>query len=92
MSKSVTSLVLVLLLASLCAGQRHSLIQCNRRPGDRILVDSSVAKTSRFLQKVSDTVKYSGGRPSPVSRPSTAGMTAPGATRRSLTADWARRK
>ncbi|XP_069694667.1 probable salivary secreted peptide [Periplaneta americana] len=61
MSKSVTSLVLVLLLASLCAGQRHSLIQCNRRPGDRILVDSSVAKTSRFLKKVSDTVKYSGG-------------------------------
>ncbi|XP_069694666.1 probable salivary secreted peptide [Periplaneta americana] len=60
MSKPVTSLVLVLLLASLCAGQRHSLMKCNSRPGDRLLLDRSVSRSSKFLSKVSDTVRYSG--------------------------------
>jgi hypothetical protein len=58
---SCKSLVILLLLVAVSVGQRHSYTPCRPRPGDTLLRKESSARSFKFLQKVSATVRINVG-------------------------------
>lgn len=59
MSSRLISLVLLILLVSTCSGKRNNDFGCDAsKIGDRLLAEKSVAKSFRFLRRVSATISF----------------------------------